>query len=184
MKNKIKWRGTLNIPDDSQLDHELIRAKKELETLQEEERSLTAQVEQLQESFNEMATQSTYGEYAYVTYDDVSKLSTTHEYQAHKLIVVKAPSGTIMEIPNPEDVERYFQGLRQKAATHDPEAEEQLKREKDVEEKKYQILLSSKTDPIMVFTVENDESDSHHKPSEDDNPESRDLERLSRLYET
>ena len=106
-----------------------------------------------------MSTEPSYGDLAWLTYDDLSKLSSCEENKANKLIIIKSPPGTRMEIPDPEGVESYFTDLRKKAQDKDMEAENLLKREHDIEDKKYQINLSSKTDEVMVYTIENEEND-------------------------
>ncbi len=159
LKNKIKWRGTLNIPNDFQLDCELTQCRRELKALQEESAALSQCTEKLQDAFNKMSSEPTYADLAWLTYDDISRLSSCEENKPSKLIVIKAPPGTRMEIPDPEGVELYFGDLRKRAQEKDTEAEAILKREKDIEDKKYQINLSSKTDEVMVYTVENEEND-------------------------
>ena len=100
-KNEIKWKGTLNIPDDTELDYEIIRSKKELKVLQDEERELNNCIEVLQESFNKIASSTSYSELAYLTYDDLSKLGGSKQYKGQKLIVIKAPPNSVMEVPDP-----------------------------------------------------------------------------------
>ena len=159
LKNKIRWIGTLNVSNDSQMDCELIRSKRELESLKEENLSLTQHMSKLREEFAKMSLDPSYSDLAWLTYDDISKLSKCEENKASKLIVIKASPGTTMEMPDPDAVEQYFANLRKKIEEKDSEAEVILKREKDIEDKKHQISLNSKTDDIMVYTVENEEGE-------------------------
>ena len=159
IKNRIQWKGTLNIPNDIQLDCELTQARRELKALQDESNALSQCTDHLQETFNKMSSEPCYAELAWLTYDDVSRLSGCVENKENKLIVIKAPPGTRMEIPDSEGVDSFFAELREKAQKKDVEAESLLKREKDIEDKKYQISLSSKTEEIMVYTVENEENE-------------------------
>jgi hypothetical protein len=183
-KNKIMWKGTMNIPNDSQQDIELIQNKNQLKALQENDRILTGRIESLQESFNKLASDPAYAEYAYVTFDDLANLGKTQENKSKKLIAIKAPPGTVMDVPNPDEVETYFREEEKKAEGHDKEAESLLAREKEIRDKKYMIHLSSKTDKIMVYTLENEEIDNenpaHGAP---ETPIVSEFENLSKMYE-
>ncbi len=143
------------------LDYELIHCRKEQKALQEEDAELAQYSEKIQQSFSRMSSAPAYAELTWLTYDDMSRLSSCEENKDNKLIVIKAPPGTKMEIPDPKEVQAYFENLRgkQKAGSAEHE-DETLRRERDIEDKPYQISLSSKTDEIMVYTVENDEADS------------------------
>ena len=182
-KNEIKWKGTLNIPDDTELDYEIIRSKKELKVLQDEERELNNCIEVLQESFNKIASSTSYSELAYLTYDDLSKLGGSKQYKGQKLIVIKAPPNSVMEVPDPEEVETYFKEVRKKADEHDKEAEEVLTQEKEIEDKKYQLNMTSKTSEIMIYTVENEENENQSSPRPDaENNEPCHAGNLSSMY--
>eukprot|EP00826_Nyctotherus_ovalis_P017523 TRINITY_DN15164_c0_g5_i1.p1 TRINITY_DN15164_c0_g5~~TRINITY_DN15164_c0_g5_i1.p1 ORF type:complete len:301 (+),score=80.05 TRINITY_DN15164_c0_g5_i1:192-1094(+) len=135
LKNRVKWKGVLNIPTDVQMDREAIQLKKEHKQLQEEERKLTQEMEKLQDYFNKTSLSEIYSEYAFVTFDDISKFSSIGGNRAKNIIIVKAHPGTIMEVPDPNEVE-----LRS--------------RSREDEVSKYQLNLKSKNAEIMVYTVE------------------------------
>lgn len=162
-KNGIKWRGTLNIPEDSQLDHDIIRCRRELKAAKERDRDYASRIEALKESFNKMAADSAYSELAYVEYEDLSRLSVLEEYKSKKLIVVAAPQNTVMEIPNSEDVESYFKSLRKRASEDDKEAQECLRKEGEIEDKKYLINLESRSKEMMVYLIENEKEDEQNE---------------------
>lgn len=155
-KNQIRWKGTLNIPEDSDLDHDLIRLKKDLDMVVEEERLAAKKVEKLQEDFNQIAVSNDYTEYTYLLNDDLAKLCAVEENKQKKLIIVKAPAGTTMEVPNPEEVAKYYKSLEEKAKTS-KEAEKQLESIKEMKDRVYQIYLSSKTEMIRFYHLENEE---------------------------
>jgi len=159
MKNKIRWKGILNIPMDVKLDKEIIQLKKEYKKLQEEEQEVMQEMEKLQEYFNKTSLSEMYGEYAFVTFDDISKLSGIGENKAKNIIVVKANPGTIMEVPDPSEVETYNRN----------------RRTDDSELSKYQLNLKSKSSEIMIYTVEADKD----KRNEDNN----ELITLREMYE-
>lgn len=158
-KNGIKWKGTLNIPEDSQLDHDIIKYRRELKIAKEKDREYGNYIEVLKESFNKMAADTSYSELAYVEYEDLSRLSVLEEYKGKKLIVIAAPQNTVMEIPNSEDVESYFATLKKKAQENDKEAQENLQKESEIEDKKHLINLESKDSEMMVYLVENGKED-------------------------
>ena len=174
----------MNIPDDSQLDYETIRCRRELKAFQEQDKELDNYIEVLQSSFNKIASKSSYSEHAFVIYDDLSKLSNNPIYKSKKLIVIKAPPNTTMEIPDSEDVENYFKEIKKKAEEEkDKEAEEILKREKEIADKKYQLNMTSKTSEIKVYTVENEEGENKeqdHNEEEQSNPKQDD--NLGNMY--
>jgi transcription factor E2F3 len=142
MKNKIKWKGILNIPMDVQLDKEIIQLRKEYKKLQDEEQEVMEEMEKLQEYFNKTSLSEMYGEYAFVTFDDISKLSAINENKAKDIIVVKANPGTIMEVPDPNEVEQH----------------NRKRRADELELSKYQLNLKSKSSEILIYTVERDKS--------------------------
>lgn len=139
LKNRVKWKGALNIPVDVQTGKEVIQLRKEHKQLQDEERELTQEMEKLQDYFNKTSQSEIYSEYAFVTFDDISKFSSSGDNRAKNIIVVKANPGTIMEVPDPNEVELRSRG-----------------RENEVG--KYQLNLKSKNAEIMLYTVEGERS--------------------------
>ena len=154
IKNKIRWKGTLNIPVDVQLDYEIIQQKKELKALQEESSVFSQKVDKLQEAFTKASMDANYEEFAFVTFDDVSKLSGTKDNTGKKLVLVKAQPGTVMEVPDPNEVEAYNE-LKSK------------EKPEEYEQSKYQIHLRSKSSEIMVYTVENEQPEENN-PAQDE----------------
>eukprot|EP00826_Nyctotherus_ovalis_P044307 TRINITY_DN4776_c0_g9_i1.p2 TRINITY_DN4776_c0_g9~~TRINITY_DN4776_c0_g9_i1.p2 ORF type:complete len:134 (-),score=48.49 TRINITY_DN4776_c0_g9_i1:151-552(-) len=106
-----------------------------------------------------MSSDPSYSELAWLTHDDISLASKCEANRNNKLIVIKAAPGTVMEMPDPEAVDQYFAGLRKRVQEKDAEARAVLEREKDIEDKRWQINLTSRSSEIMVYTVENQEDD-------------------------
>jgi hypothetical protein len=167
LKNKIQWKGTLNIPNDFQQDCDLIYAKRELKILQEENAALNQHIDKVKESFSQMSSDPKYTELAWLTYDDISLVSKCEANKNNKLIVIKAAPGTVMEMPKPADVNQYFTNLRKRVQEKDVEALMELEREKDIEDKYWQISLTSRASKIMVYTVENDKEENESIMEED-----------------
>ena len=157
-KNGIEWKGESKISDEFQLDHDLIHIRRELQAVQEQNKMYESHINALHDSFNELAAHTSYQELAYVAYDDLSKLSASEEYREKKLIAITAPPNTIMEIPNPEDVELYFRSLKKKASEEDKDAQDVLLREKELEDKKYLLNMESKSKEVKIYIIDNDEN--------------------------
>jgi hypothetical protein len=157
-KNGIEWKGESKITENLQLDHDLIHVRRELQAAQEQNKMYESRINTLHESFNELAAHSSYQELAYVVYDDLSKLSASEEYRERKLIAITAPPNTIMEIPNPDDVDLYFTDLKKKAGEEDKDAQDVLSRERELEDKKYLLNMESKSKEIKIVMIDSDES--------------------------
>lgn len=186
LKNKIQWKGTLNIPNDFQLDCDLIHSKRELKALQEENAALNQHIEKLKETFSQMSSDPNYSEMAWLTYDDISLVSKCEPNRANKLVVIKAAPGTTMEMPDPEAVDQYFANLRKRVQEKDADALMVLEREKDIEDKRWQISLTSRSSEIMVYTVENQSDDKDESEAVEIEKEMSELEfedNLINMYE-
>ena len=79
----------------------------------------------MQGSLRELADDTTNAEFAYVTHDDVRSIPS---FAADTVIAIKAPSGTTLEVPDPDEGMEYPQ-------------------------RRYQIYLKSHTGPVEVFLV-------------------------------
>lgn len=142
------------------MDYELIHRKRELKGLQEEDADLGQYIDKLQQSFSHTASQPSYSDYAFLTFDDVSKLSNCDDNKSNKLVIIKAQPGTVMEVPDPSEVEEYFKGVKKEGKVGTSGGGDPAKNPtpgSDVEDSKYQISLKSKTSEIMVYAVENEE---------------------------
>eukprot|EP00826_Nyctotherus_ovalis_P034504 TRINITY_DN2883_c0_g1_i1.p1 TRINITY_DN2883_c0_g1~~TRINITY_DN2883_c0_g1_i1.p1 ORF type:complete len:161 (+),score=61.51 TRINITY_DN2883_c0_g1_i1:703-1185(+) len=140
------------------MDHDLIRVRRELLAAQEQSKVYENHINSLHESFNELAGTSSYQELAYIAFEDLSKLSVSEEYRDKKLIAITAPPNTIMEIPNPDDIDSYFKSLKGRA-DGDKEAQETLVREKELEDKKYLLNMESKSKEIRIYMIDSKESE-------------------------
>lgn len=137
----------------------MIHIRRELQAAQEQDRIYENHINSLHEAFNELAADPSYQELAHVAYDDLSKLSASEEYREKKLIAITAPPNTIMEIPNPEDIEQYFQTLKKKATEHDKGAQDTLLKEKELEDKKYLLNMESKSKEIRIYMIDSEENE-------------------------
>eukprot|EP00743_Colponemidia_sp_Colp-15_P006704 GILK01007229.1.p1 GENE.GILK01007229.1~~GILK01007229.1.p1 ORF type:complete len:381 (+),score=51.59 GILK01007229.1:116-1258(+) len=128
-KNNIKWRGGSgsSLSDDSSLS-ETATLKQEISSLAEEEMLIDQYMASLQSTLRSMAEDPQYAANSYVSHEDVRNLPS---FQGDTLIAIRAPSGTTLEVPDPDEM-----------AMADPNGE-----------KKYQILLQSSGGAIDVYLV-------------------------------
>ena len=152
-KNKIKWKGVA-LPEGG-VEGGVETARHELETLHVEEMGMEQYRAALRKSFEKQTTSQEYHEYGYLTHEDLSKVNNSEEQRDKKMIVVKAPVGSEVEIPNPEEVEAYFaQGHAQSESGKESKVPEPPRA--DVEDKKYQAYIKTKDGEIMVYAIEDD----------------------------
>jgi transcription factor E2F3 len=67
-------------------------------------------IKDIQTELSQMARDPSYGEFAYLTFDDIVQLNSESN---DTLIAVKAPLGSKIEIPDPEELFEYFNKLGQ-----------------------------------------------------------------------
>eukprot|EP00850_Spirogloea_muscicola_P013010 SM000086S23062 [mRNA] locus=s86:472875:476673:+ [translate_table: standard] len=123
-KNNIQWRG-LDVPQGANLNTETSALQLELEQLRFEERGLDESIREMHERLQQLTEDKDNQHFMFVTDEDIKCLPC---FQDETLIVIKAPSGTILEVPDPDENLEYPQ-------------------------KRYQILLRSTAGPIDVYLV-------------------------------
>lgn len=78
---------------------------KELESLEKSENDLQEWHNNLKFSLEKMTEDEDFKENAYISFDDLKKLSSKEDVN---FIAVKAQKGTMIEIPEPENVEKIY----------------------------------------------------------------------------
>lgn len=122
-KNNIKWRHQADAGRSS--ERELGALQADLDHLVNEERMLDSQIVSLRSRLQELASGEHNSANAYVTHHDIK---TIPELRGDTLIAIKAPPGTELEVPNPDEGMPYG-------------------------ERRYQILLKSSGGPIDCLLV-------------------------------
>ena len=109
----------------------------------------------MQESLNQLTKDPSYKEYAYIAYDDIKALPSLTNSKSEVLVAIRAPSGTSMEVINPDLLS-------------------------DDEDEKHQILLKTDNGEILVYLITNEskERDSILNESTLDNLEEEILKKL------
>jgi hypothetical protein len=98
--------NTYQEPDEKEM------IEKELNELAMEETHLDSWISNIKNSFEKLTDDRSFKEYGYVTFDDIKALTVGEEIN---LIAIKAPAGTSLEIPDPDQIQSiYMQTLEVK----------------------------------------------------------------------
>ena len=104
---------------------ELDQLKEDVRVASEQERWLDQSIADMQNSLRTLAEDEENAQYAYVTHEDVRSIAA---FAPDTVIAIKAPSGTTLEVPDPDE------GM-------------------EFPHRRYQIYLKSQTGPVEVFLV-------------------------------
>lgn len=121
-KNTIKWEGQVQSKAQQLKQNKLIPLKKEYQTLKEEDQKLEEWIMQMKEKLNSLAEDENYKKYAYVTYDDIKKLTSSNNQQ-DTLLAIRAPANSEISVLDKTHVERLHQKLEEKIKNGDQEAQ-------------------------------------------------------------
>ncbi len=119
----------------------------EMNSLINEEKSLDKWIQDIKNSYEILQEDPKYKKYGYLTYNDIRLLT---EGDDMNIIAIRAPSGTSIDIPDPENVDRVF------TETNENMSKGLVKYDKDLLdslEKKYQLFLESPNGEINVYLV-------------------------------
>ncbi|KAI5068340.1 hypothetical protein GOP47_0016685 [Adiantum capillus-veneris] len=123
LKNRIRWKG-LDVTNCVEMN-EIASVQRELESSFMEENLLDDHIREAQERLRILSENESNKQWLYITEDDIKTLPC---FQNETLIAIKAPHGTTLEVPDPDEAIEYPQ-------------------------RHYQILLQSATGPIDVYLV-------------------------------
>ncbi|KAL4578579.1 hypothetical protein LXL04_014704 [Taraxacum kok-saghyz] len=123
LKNRIQWKGV--DASTGEVDESIASLQAEVESLSVEELRLDEETREMQEMLRELSEDETNQKWLFVTEEDIKSLPC---FQEETLIAIKAPHGTTLEVPDPD------------------EGVEQLQR-------RYRIVLRSTMGPIDVYLV-------------------------------
>lgn len=123
-KNNIQWKGMG--PNGAQdMEAQLESLKEQIHISTQHEEWLDKAIEQMQTSLRELASDTENSQHAFVTHEDIRNISSFHQ---DTVIAIKAPSGTTLEVPDPDE------GMQSP-------------------QRRYQIYLKSHAGPVEVFLV-------------------------------
>ncbi|XP_009133061.1 transcription factor E2FA isoform X1 [Brassica rapa] len=123
-KNRILWKGVdASRPGDVDADVSVLHA--EIENLNLEEQALDSQIRETEERLRDLSENEKNQKWLFVTEEDIKSLPG---FQNQTLIAVKAPHGTTLEVPDPDEAG-------------------------DLPQRRYRIILRSTMGPIDVYLV-------------------------------
>uniref|UniRef100_M4DL87 E2F/DP family winged-helix DNA-binding domain-containing protein n=1 Tax=Brassica campestris TaxID=3711 RepID=M4DL87_BRACM len=123
-KNQILWKGLdTSGPGDVDADVSVLQA--EIENFSLEEQALDNQIRETEERLRELSENEKNQKWLFVTEEDIKSLPG---FQNQTLIAVKAPHGTTLEVPDPDEAV-------------------------DIPQRRYRIILRSTMGPIDVYLV-------------------------------
>ena len=144
-KNNIQWKGSEpDTENSSQLNEKVDELRRKINALREEEEKVDGYVQHMTELVQQcMKEHEDKGEegQAYVTYGDIKSIP---HYKDETVIAIKAPAGTTLEVPEPND-----EDARQPSPTA-------------LGKRQYQIYLRTSTDDeagIKTYVVHNPRKD-------------------------
>ena len=104
-----------------------------------EEREVTKWSNTLQEMLTDLAKDEINNEYSFVTFDDIKAVNTVAKEGDQPFLVIRAPKGTLLEVPNVE-----------------PDGGE--------DEHPYKMKLTSQHEEIFIYVVSNDGQPGQEEP--------------------
>ncbi|PWA82023.1 winged helix-turn-helix DNA-binding domain-containing protein [Artemisia annua] len=124
LKNRIRWKG-LDDSKPGELENDISLLQAEVQKLSMEENRLDERIREMQEKMRDMSEDNANQKWLFVTEDDIKGLPC---FQNETLIAIKAPHGTTLEVPDPDEAVDYPQ-------------------------RRYRIILRSTMGPIDVYLV-------------------------------
>ncbi|KAJ4971426.1 hypothetical protein NE237_004525 [Protea cynaroides] len=124
LKNRIRWKG-LDVSRPGEVDDDISSLQAEVGKLSVEERRLDDRIREMQERLRDLSEDENNQKWLFVTEEDIKGLPC---FQNETLIAIKAPHGTTLEVPDPDEAVDYPQ-------------------------RRYRIVLRSTMGPIDVYLV-------------------------------
>ncbi|XP_047333528.1 transcription factor E2FA-like isoform X2 [Impatiens glandulifera] len=125
LKNRIHWKGLDASRPGEAADIDVTFLQAEVEKLSIEERGLDDRIREMQERLRDLSEDEYNQRWLFVTEEDIKTLPC---FQNETLIAIKAPHGTTLEVPDPDEAVDYPQ-------------------------RRYRIVLRSTMGPIDVYLV-------------------------------
>ncbi|KAL3581034.1 hypothetical protein D5086_018869 [Populus alba] len=125
LKNRIQWKGLDVSRSREGDDNNVATLQAEVENLTIEERRLDEQTREMQERLRDLSVDEKNQKWLFVTKEDIKILPG---FQNETLIAIKAPHGTTLEVPDPDEAVDYPQ-------------------------RRYRIVFRSTMGPIDVYLV-------------------------------
>ncbi|KAK7838394.1 transcription factor E2FA isoform X2 [Quercus suber] len=124
LKNRIHWKG-LDALRPGEVEDDASALQAEVENLTMQERTLDDQIREMQERLRDLSEDENKKKWLFVTKEDIKGLPCL---QNETLLAIKAPHGTTLEVPDPDEAVDYPQ-------------------------RRYRVILRSAMGPIDVYLV-------------------------------
>lgn len=124
LKNRIQWKG-VDVSRPGEVDESISSLQEDRENLNVEEHRLNDRIREMEEKLTSLSEDANNQKWLFVTEEDIKNLPC---FQNETLIAIKAPHGTTLEVPDPDEAVDYPQ-------------------------RRYRIVLRSTMGPIDVFLV-------------------------------
>lgn len=115
----------MGVTSSTNIQQELDSYKDQIRTAGEQEGFLDSAIATMQQSLRQLAEDAESSQHAFMTHDDIRGIAS---FAQDTVIAIKAPSGTTLEVPDPDE------GM-------------------DYPQRRYQIYLKSAAGPVEVFLV-------------------------------
>ncbi|KAJ6821025.1 transcription factor E2FA [Iris pallida] len=125
LKNRIRWKGLDDLRPVGGFDDDVSNLQFDVEKLTLKESRLDDCISEMRERLRELSEDQNNQKWLYVTEDDIKGLPC---FKNETLIAIKAPHGTTLEVPDPEEAG-------------------------DCPQRRYRIVLRSTMGPIDVYLV-------------------------------
>nr|XP_012462319.1 unnamed protein product [Gossypium raimondii] len=127
LKNRIQWKYDmgLDVLRPGEVDENVATLQAEVENLHNQEHRLDTQIRNMQERLRDLSEDENNKKWLFVTEEDIKSLPC---FQNEMLIAIKAPHGTTLDVPDPDEDDDSLQ-------------------------RRYRIVLRSSIGPIDVYLV-------------------------------
>ncbi|KVH90630.1 E2F Family [Cynara cardunculus var. scolymus] len=162
LKNRIRWKG-LDASKPGELEDDVTLLQAEVQKLSMEEHRLDESIREMQERMRDLSEDNTNqnlrsllishcSRWLFVTEDDIKSLPC---FQNETLIAIKAPHGTTLEVPDPDEVSTKWEANLY-SRMHDINIRGiffLICQAVDYPQRRYRIILRSTMGPIDVYLV-------------------------------
>ncbi|KAL5215342.1 hypothetical protein ABZP36_004494 [Zizania latifolia] len=134
LKNMIHWKG-FDMSKPKERERQISALKEEIDSLYDEDSRLDDEIMEAQEKLNALIVDEHKRKLLYIAKEDINRIP---RFQGSTLIAINAPRGTYIEVP-------------------DPNADMDIYKDMDIQEKHYQIVLRSVMGPVDCFLISNNQ---------------------------
>ena len=102
----VQWKG-MGVTSTTNIQQELDSLKEDIKRASEQESFLDNAIATMQSSLRQLAEDAESSQHAYMTHDDIRGIDS---FANDTVIAIKAPSGTTLEVPDPDEAGLHVRG--------------------------------------------------------------------------